>query len=131
LPVVGQMAEVVIDGTVFLSNDDDVFNGGDVVRHLSKSRGHSYALPFGNGNLTIDAAARAAKSGEVVSGGGGGGQTNAGAVVETGGASRRAVNSSRAAGDGSRSQNRNRQLRGSRRGKRRRDRLIAGNYNLA
>src|SRR2546430_17665946 len=105
------MAEVMIDGTVFLSNDDDVFNGGDVVRHLSKSRGHSYALPFGNGNLTIDAAARAAKSGEVVSGGGGGGQTNPGAVVETGGAKAGGDNSSRAAGDGSPSQNRKQESR--------------------
>jgi hypothetical protein len=32
------MPEVVVEGTVFLGNDDDVLYGGDIVRDLSERR---------------------------------------------------------------------------------------------
>jgi hypothetical protein len=131
LPVVRQVAEVVIERAVFLRNDDDMVDRGDIVRDLSKGCGHACALPIGKRNLAICAATRATETGKTGSRSRGRGQGDGGAITETGVASGWTIDSSRAAGDRARAGNCNRQLCGISAGERRRNGLVAGKGELA
>lgn len=126
------MAEVVIERPVFLGNDNDVVNRGDIVLHLRERCVDIGALIIRDRQLTGCAATVASEAGEGKSRGGRRREGNRGSITETGAARRWTINSRGAAGDRSLAGNCNRHLCGigGRSGEGCRNRLITGERDL-